>query len=150
MRKIVVVCLIVAVFSGCARPLLTSPAPTPHNSILYGNVSAPLFVTDNSGLVMKKGSASSTSILGLVTTGDSSIRAAARDGGITKIHYVDHSFKHVFGIWSVYTVTVYGTAPEGFRSLPGEVKEASGDDNTFLTVLAIGGAVLILYLAVSQ
>lgn len=150
MRKIFVVCLIVVVFSGCARPLLTSPAPTPHNSILYGNVSAPLFVTDNSGLVMKKGSATSKSILGLVTTGDSSIRAAARDGGITKIHYVDHSFKHVFGIWSVYTVNVYGTAPEGFRSLPGEVKEASGDGNTFLTVLAIGGAVLIFYVAVSQ
>ena len=90
MRKIVAVCLIVAVFSGCASPLLTSPTPTPHNSMLYGNVSAPLFVTENSGLVMKKGSATSKSILGLVTTGDSSIRAAARDGGITKIHSKPH------------------------------------------------------------
>jgi hypothetical protein len=54
------------------------------------------------------GSSSATSILGLVTTGDASIDAAAKAGGITKIHHVDFQMKSILFFYMKATVTVYG------------------------------------------
>lgn len=33
--------------------------------------------------------------------------SAAKDGGITKIYYVDYECKSVMGLYSIYTVLVY-------------------------------------------
>ncbi|MDD3987612.1 MAG: TRL domain-containing protein, partial [Candidatus Omnitrophica bacterium] len=52
--------------------------------------------------------AKSTSILGLVATGDSSIKTAASNGGIKTIKYVDYDAKNILGIYGEYTTTVYG------------------------------------------
>jgi len=56
----------------------------------------------------KVGKATSTSILGLVATGDSSIKAAAANGGIKKIKYVDYEVENILGVYGQYTTVVYG------------------------------------------
>ena len=40
--------------------------------------------------------------------GDASISAAARNGGITRIHHVDSETTSVLGIYSRYVTIVYG------------------------------------------
>jgi hypothetical protein len=53
------------------------------------------------------GQASSTGII-CFATGDSSIKTAADNGGITKISHVDYHTTSVLGIYAKTTVTVYG------------------------------------------
>lgn len=57
---------------------------------------------------LKTGAATATSILGIVATGDASIEAAAKNGGITRIHHVDHHSKNILGFYSEFTTIVYG------------------------------------------
>jgi TRL-like protein family len=44
----------------------------------------------------------------LVAMGDASISAAAQNGGITRIHHVDHETMNILGIYAKYTTIVYG------------------------------------------
>jgi hypothetical protein len=80
---------------------------SPLSGGLYTGVKSPFAVTENSGS-SKVGSASATSILGIVAMGDASIQAAAKSAGITKIHHVDEEATSVLGIFAKYTVYVYG------------------------------------------
>jgi hypothetical protein len=41
-------------------------------------------------------------------TGDASISAAMRNGGVTRVHHVDHETLNVFGWFAKYTTIVYG------------------------------------------
>ena len=84
------------VLVGCSPP-----------GLLYTDVKGPLAATSNEG-ASKVGSSSATSILGLVATGDASIDAAAKAGGITKIHHVDFQMKSILFFYMKATVTVYG------------------------------------------
>ncbi len=63
-------------------------------------------VISNAG-ASKVGTAEATSILGLVATGDVSIDAAAKAGGITKIHHVDEECTAILGIVAKYKIYVY-------------------------------------------
>jgi hypothetical protein len=56
----------------------------------------------------KRGRASSASVFGLFAFGESSIEAAANRGGIKKISHVDAEAYSILGIYSSYTVVVYG------------------------------------------
>jgi len=56
----------------------------------------------------KVGKASCQSILGIIATGDCSIKKAMENGGITKIHHVDYHTKSILGIIATHTVIVYG------------------------------------------
>jgi hypothetical protein len=56
----------------------------------------------------KVGSAEVTSIMGLVAFGDGSIMAAANNGGIRKIKYVDYEVQNFLGIIGKYKTVVYG------------------------------------------
>lgn len=80
---------------------------SPAMGSLYTEVKAPLSATSNTGY-SKIGKASCQSILGLVATGDASIEAAAKNGGITKIHHVDYESKNILGIIGTFTAVVYG------------------------------------------
>jgi hypothetical protein len=40
--------------------------------------------------------------------GDASISAAMRNGGITRIHHVDHETTNLLGVYARYTTIVYG------------------------------------------
>lgn len=56
----------------------------------------------------KTGEAKCTSILGLIATGDASVEAAARAGGITKVMTVDHHSKNILGLFAEFTTKVTG------------------------------------------
>ena len=74
----------------------------------YTDVKLPVGATDNVGKATKVGTAESISILSLFAFGDSSIEAAKKNGGITKVYHVDWDARNILGIYGKYTVTVYG------------------------------------------
>jgi hypothetical protein len=73
---------------------------------IFTDVSGPLAVGTATGS-SKVGTAMSKGII-CIATGDSSIKAACANGGITKIHHVDYHVMSVLGIYSEVTTTVYG------------------------------------------
>lgn len=87
--------------TGCAM------AMSPVSGVLYTKVDAPFTVNADAD-AKKSGSATCTSILGLVATGDASISAAAKAGGITKIHHVDYKSHSILGVYAEFTTIVYG------------------------------------------
>jgi hypothetical protein len=48
------------------------------------------------------------SILGIVSTGDCSIDAAAKDGGLNKVNHLDYDYMNILGIYQKVTVIAYG------------------------------------------
>jgi hypothetical protein len=53
------------------------------------------------------GTAESTAVV-FIATGDSSIRTAMKNGGITRIHHVDAKVLSFLGLYTKYTTVVYG------------------------------------------
>jgi hypothetical protein len=43
-----------------------------------------------------------------IATGDASIEAAMKNGGIKKVHHVDTQVKNILGIYAEYITIVYG------------------------------------------
>jgi len=54
------------------------------------------------------GEASEISLLGLISVGDSSVMAAAKEGGLKDVRYVDRSAFSFLGIFARYTTRVAG------------------------------------------
>lgn len=99
MKKLVGLLFVVLFLSGCATPF-------PYG-MLYTEVGFPVAAGEG-GRGSKIGTAKSTSILGLVATGDASLKAAMDNGGITKVKHVDYNTKNILGLYGEYTTTVYG------------------------------------------
>ncbi len=104
--------LAAGVFGLCALTMtgcLVAPVQPPVGAI-YSNYSAPLDYTAHDKPIanLKKGTSESTSILGLVATGDASVSTAAKNGGIAKIHHVDYSYQNIIGVYQKFTVEVWG------------------------------------------
>ena len=78
----------------------------PRYGLAYTDVSKPLTATTASG--SKVGTATSTNYLSLYATGDSSIAAAKKNGGITTVSSVDEKVHSILGIITTYTTTVRG------------------------------------------
>jgi hypothetical protein len=57
----------------------------------------------------KEGTSCAQSVLGLVATGDASIKAAAKNGGITRIDSVDHYTRNIVGILGEFCTIVRGS-----------------------------------------
>lgn len=74
---------------------------------LYTDVMDGMAVTGNAGS-SRVGTAEAKSYAGLVALGDASIQTAAREAGITRIHHVDYKVKSYVGLYTVYTIIVYG------------------------------------------
>ena len=89
--------------AGCVGPM--GPVGGVGGTI-YTDVSGPILATSHTAS-SKTGEATSQGILGFAT-GDSSIKTAAANGGITKIQHVDYHTKSILGIYAKTTVTVYG------------------------------------------
>lgn len=91
-------------FSGCAQTI--SPLP----GLLYTDVKYPSYYdgVEASGPGSKRGTASATSILALIATGDASIEAAAKNGGIKTIRTADTHGTSILGLFSTYTTIVTG------------------------------------------
>ncbi len=89
---------------GCIAAPVVPPL-----GLVYTKVDAPLSIgTGEHEPSLKRGESSSRSILFLVATGDASVKAAARAGGITDIKHIDYEYRNVIGIYQRYTTIVYG------------------------------------------
>jgi hypothetical protein len=78
------------------------------------DVTAMVTLTKSSGQAVdgvvkstKTGVAEAKGII-IVALGDSSIDAACKAGGITKIHYIDYETLNILGIYGSVKTTVYG------------------------------------------
>ena len=102
MKKILSASFVCAVLCGCVSAPFQPPVG------LVAHVKAPLSTDGNWKVGMKSGSASVQSVLGLYAWGDCSITAAAENGGLRRIDFVDYEYNNVIGIWQKATVTAYG------------------------------------------
>jgi hypothetical protein len=89
------------VVTGCAA-VGHGPVTAPITLNMKGPVSAGPAATSP-----KVGRSEAWGIL-VYATGDASISEAARNGGITRIHHVDHETMNILGIYARYTTVVYG------------------------------------------
>jgi hypothetical protein len=91
-------------FGGCAM------GPNPLTGFFYSDVKYPGWYEGASerGVGSKSGTATATSILGLVATGDASIAAACTQGGIKTINTVDHHYTGILGVYAKWTTMVSG------------------------------------------
>ena len=103
MRTLIVAAVAAVSFSlaGCM------PVYSPAIGLLYTEVHGPVDAGTTVG--KKEGRACAQSILMLVATGDASIKAAAANGGITKIASVDHYSRSVLGIIGDFCTIVRGS-----------------------------------------
>jgi TRL-like protein family len=92
---------------GMAAMLIGCAMLVPMGNI-YTGVKLPMAATGNSGVSTKTGEATCVSVLAVVATGDCSIEAAKKNGGITKVNSVDWEVKNVLGIYGTYKVIVSG------------------------------------------
>lgn len=97
--KLAIVLIAAGMLAGCA-------SSQPFGG-LYTELKLPVTATGNSGS-SKTGTSECVSILGLVATGDCSIQAAKRNGGITKVNSVDWDAKNILGIIGNYKTIVQG------------------------------------------
>ena len=89
-----------AVLAGCA----VSHGPV--TALVTLDMKGPVAVGSAAGS-SKIGRAEAWGIL-VYATGDASISAAMRNGGITRVHHVDHETMNILGIYARYTTVVYG------------------------------------------
>jgi len=78
------------------------------HGFIYADATTPVHVTNNN-VGRKTGEACAMSILGIITTGDATMRAAADAGGIRDISAVDASIMNVLGIYAKMCTIVSGT-----------------------------------------
>jgi len=102
MKRLLAASALALALSGCA----TGVAPV--NGLLYSNVSGPLMVTGSADKPTKVGRSYARSFFGFYATGNAGIEMAAQNGGITKIHHVDHETQIILGVIADYTTIVYG------------------------------------------
>ena len=101
MNKIILIAIAALFASGCALP-----TRQPVTGLLYSDTKATENVTDN-GSSPKVGQACMESILG-VATGDASMEAAKKAGGISQVSYVDNTSTGILGVWAKYCLIVHG------------------------------------------
>lgn len=102
MKKLFVLmslCSVLFLFSSCGVVGMVGA--------VYTAYSEPELVTSNV-VGSKVGTAQTTSILGIIATGDGSIEKAAKSAGITKISHVDKKTSSVLGIYTTCKYFVYG------------------------------------------
>lgn len=102
MKKLMIASFGLAVLCGCVSAPFQPPVG------LVSKVSAPLSTDGNWKVGMKSGSTDSKCVLGIYAWGDCSITAAARNGGLKRVDFVDYKYDNVLGIWQKVTVTAYG------------------------------------------
>lgn len=83
------------------------PVASPLMATLYMDVKGPVTATEATSTT-KQGRACAQNILGLVATGDASIDAAARAGGIKQVVSVDFESNHILGIIGNFCTVVKG------------------------------------------
>ena len=100
-RRLTVAALCVGFLTGCA-----AVGHAPVTALITLEEKGPVAMGTAAGS-SKVGRAEAWGIL-VFATGDASIRTAMRNGGITRVHHVDHETTSWFGVYSSYTTIVYG------------------------------------------
>ena len=104
---LLVATFVCALLVGCAGFVWAPVVPPP--ALVITSYDAPLDTNlDNTPMEQRKGTSSCINVLGLVSIGDASVRAAAKDGNITRVQHADYNFFNVLGVFSKYTTVVYG------------------------------------------
>ena len=98
--QLALIAAIAALFSGCATTV-------PVGGALYSDVSGPVATTHLPKGPLK-GEACATSWLGLYASGDASIAAAAKNGGMTIVSHVDHNSSSLLFIKNTWCTVTYG------------------------------------------
>lgn len=101
LQQFAVVALAAALLGGCA--VVASPT----TGLLYTHVQGPV-ATGNGTITSKTGQSCATNILGLFSTGDASIDAAKKAGGITTVASVDHDSTMVLMVYGQFCTVVKG------------------------------------------
>jgi hypothetical protein len=102
LQSLVLAAVLGASATGCAY------ARSPVTGFVYMNTTSGEGATNND-LGQKRGEACVSSILGWVATGDASITAAAKAGGITKVSHVDSTASDILLVYAEYCTIVYGS-----------------------------------------
>ena len=102
MKKILIASCFCAALCGCVSAPFQPPVG------LISQVKAPLSTDGNWQVGTKSGSADVQCVLGIYAWGDCSITAAAADGKLKRVDFVDYKYENIIGIWQKVTVTAYG------------------------------------------
>lgn len=101
---------LLVVVAMAAGGCLMAPVVPPMGSF-YTHIEAPLDLDSQGGKAIgpKRGEATCKAYAGMVSVGDASVRAAAKNGGIERVNHVDYRFKnYLLGLYSSYTTIAYG------------------------------------------
>lgn len=101
LHRIAALAVATSLLGGCA--VVASPT----TGLLYTKVQGPI-TTGNGTNTSKSGQACANNILGLISTGDASIDAAKKAGGITTVASVDHDSTSILGLFGTFCTVVKG------------------------------------------
>lgn len=101
LHQFAAVAVAAALLGGCA--VVASPT----TGFLYTQVQGPI-TTGTGTNASKTGQACATNILGLISTGDASIDAAKKAGGITTVASVDHDSTSILMLYGTFCTVVKG------------------------------------------
>lgn len=102
LHQIATASLAAALLAGCAN------VATPTAGLFYTKVQGPI-TTGTSSNASKTGQACATNILGILATGDASIDAAKKAGGISNVSSVDHDSTSILGLYATFCTVVKGS-----------------------------------------
>lgn len=100
---LLVMAVVVGSLTGCAMP----SNRLGHGGI-YGDAIEPVAATSSSSAT-KSGTACSSNILGIIATGDASIDAAKKAGGITTVSTVDVETSNILTFYASVCTIVHGS-----------------------------------------
>jgi hypothetical protein len=100
-RQFILAVTCAALLSGCA-----TVGQAPVTAPITLNERGPVTYGPAAGS-SKIGRATATGIL-IVAWGDASISAAMANGGLTRVHHVDHETFNILGVYARYTTIAYG------------------------------------------
>ena len=84
------------IYSGYKAPLTTNLDETPANSPKVGKASTAYIAIPLIAIIID------------IAFDDASVEKAIKNGGIKKLHYADHEFTSVLGVYGRYTTIAYG------------------------------------------
>lgn len=99
--QIAAIAVATTTLGGCAF------VDSPTTGLIYTKVQGPV-TTGHGTNTTKTGQACATNILGLISTGDASIDAAKKAGGIKEVASVDHDSTMVMVVYGKYCTIVKG------------------------------------------
>jgi hypothetical protein len=99
--NLVLVGLMCLMLVGCGAASFTQPNASFAVAGIYSDVQGGSQVLDNGVAATKTGTACSNQILGIVASGDTRVETAMANGNISKLVFVNMSYKNY--VWGVYT-----------------------------------------------